>query len=126
MNAIKSILSVFLLVCYFEIGIDSVCVEEEICQHNYGKRLKPNVPTVFIKSVNTPTRDTDPIPCCKLCVQTPGCDYYFLQFNNGSDAECSLYELDDSLKMDLLFGKLYITDYYPGFCIGYTNKYLGI
>ncbi len=99
---------------------------EDTCQHNYGRRLKASVPVTFISTLNTPTTGTDPIPCCSACARTAGCNYYYLEYKSGADAQCTLYGLDASLRIDLLLGKLYEKGSFPGFCIGYTNRYLDL
>ena len=99
---------------------------EDTCQHNYGRRLKASVPVTFISTLNTPTTGTDPIPCCSACARTAGCNYYYLEYKSGADAQCTLYGLDASLRIDLLLGKLYEKGSFPGFCIGYTNRFLDL
>jgi hypothetical protein len=99
---------------------------EDACQHNYGRRLNASVPVTFIKTIGTPITGTDPFPCCNACRLTTGCDYYYLEYKSGADAQCTLYGLDDSIRIDLILGKLYIKGSFPGFCIGYTNVYLDL
>jgi hypothetical protein len=116
--------SILLLVCLYVIFLE---VESE-CQNNYGRKLLSSVSLRYIKSQKTPTTKTDPYPCCVLCINTSGCDNFSMDFKNGSNANCTLYGLDNSQtqKINILFGKLYEKKNYPGSCIGYTNDYLGI
>jgi hypothetical protein len=74
----------------------------DTCKNNNGRRLKTSEPVTFIKTVGTPTTGIDPRPCCNACRLTTGCDYYYLEYKSGADAQCKLYGLDDSLISDLL------------------------
>jgi hypothetical protein len=127
MCSIKTTVSLLVCIYVLLLEIETVCIiTEDSCQHNYGRRLNASVPVTFIKTLVTPTSGTDPSPCCVSCSKTLGCNYYFFEYKNGSDAQCTLHGLDDSIRIDLILGKLYEKATFPGFCIGYTNDYLGI
>ena len=120
-----------LLVCLismFYLAESAVCPQEDSCQHNYGKRLTPQIQSqatfIAYTKVTEQTGSFDPIPCCKNCYAQAGCNYYILDFNSGN---CSLFSLPstNTFVVELAIGRYYQKiPTVENTCIGFANTYL--
>ena len=123
---LKKFVSLLVLTAVAHFAESSICKSPDSCQHNYGKRLLSQIQeeATFLAFTQVPPQSGfDPIPCCNKCFEQDGCDYYYLEFENGN---CTLFSLPDDNKfvMNLASGKYYEKVDYKGCCIGYPNSYL--
>ena len=126
MNKIRLIAILISLASLVIVNVENaVCPSQNSCQHNYGRKLLPQIQdtATYLIEKKVETRGNDPMPCCLECVSMPSCDYYYLEFANGN---CTLFSLpnNSSFISKLIIGQYYQKVSYEGCCIGYPNSYL--
>ena len=81
--------------------------------------------TSSIASSNIPTENSDPIPCCQACANTPCCVVYEYVINNGDDAVCNLFSSTLESDKNQYYSCLRRNDG-NGVFIGFTYSYISL